>query len=767
MSTSKGRGAAAHTIAEVIPPEQLRFLFLRHRPEPGASSSIPTAPTRSRACSTSSTGSRPRPPAARSRASCRPATRRPSATRCSIPTPTSRPRRPRSGRRSRTSRCSSRSRASTSRPASRRRRGAPLDRPTSERSSTNASPRPARWLEAYAPGAAAARGPARRASRPRPSASTPTSARFLARARRRGRRRRAGRGRAWQAAIFAVAADAGRRRPAGRSTPSTSRSSAGPTARAPAGCWPASTRRSSSAGSRGRRLATGSGRRRRRHERRPAAAPRRARRDPPGRDRQGRGPGARRPAPSSSTPSGAACSAESDGLKAERNAASQADRRGDQGRRGARRPRGRRAARRVAPRPATGSRSSTRRSPTAEAELDDLLLRIPNPADPDVPVGGEEANVTVRTWGEQLAHDQPLDGEVGADAPAGGATWTRKPHWELGEALDIIDNARGAKIAGSGFPVYKGAGLGAPARPDQLVPRRPHARERHDRGLAAGRRQHGDRARGTGQIPDKEDQMYVVTRDELYLVPTAEVPVTNLHRDEILEADAAADPLRGLLAVLPARGRRRRQGHPRHPARPPVRQGRDGPVRAARRTRPAALEWMTERAEILLQRLGLAYRVLLMSTREMGFTQAQASTTSRSGRRASSAGSRSARARTSATTRRAGWRSATGPSRARSRSSSTRSTAPGSRWRGSSPRSSRPTSGPTARSRSPRCSAVPGARYHRAGLTGAPLRRGKSVQIGPRRTSAAAYARDPTHPASASARAPVSRSTSSSCSLSS
>ena len=75
--------------------------------------------------------------------------------------------------------------------------------------------------------------------------------------------------------------------------------------------------------------------------------------------------------------------------------------------------------------------------------------------------------------------------------------------------------------------------------------------------------------------------MYVVTRDELYLVPTAEVPVTNLHRDEILEADRPADPLRGLLAVLPARGRRRRQGHPRHPARPPVRQGRDGPVREA------------------------------------------------------------------------------------------------------------------------------------------------------------------------------------------
>ena len=93
-----------------------------------------------------------------------------------------------------------------------------------------------------------------------------------------------------------------------------------------------------------------------------------------------------------------------------------------------------------------------------EAAVEDCLLRIPNPADPDVPVGGEDANVTVRTWGEILAKESPVEGEVGADAAAGVATWARKPHWEIGEALDIIDNPRGAKIAGSGFPVYKGAG---------------------------------------------------------------------------------------------------------------------------------------------------------------------------------------------------------------------------------------------------------------------------------------------------------------------
>ena len=114
--------------------------------------------------------------------------------------------------------------------------------------------------------------------------------------------------------------------------------------------------------------------------------------------------------------------------------------------------------------------------------------------------------------------------------------------------------------------------------------------------------------------------MYVVTRDELYLVPTAEVPVTNLHRDEILEA--AELPIR-YAAYTPcfrreagAAGKDTRG----HPARPPVRQGGDGPVREAEDS-AEALEWMTGRAEVLLQRLGLPYRVLLMSTREMGFVQ--------------------------------------------------------------------------------------------------------------------------------------------------
>jgi seryl-tRNA synthetase len=256
-----------------------------------------------------------------------------------------------------------------------------------------------------------------------------------------------------------------------------------------------------------------------------------------------------------------------------------------------------------------------------EREVEDALLRIPNPADPEVPVGGEEANVTVRTWGEILPREAPLEGEVGADALPSGATGTRRQHWEIGEALDIIDNARGAKIAGSGFPVYKGAGS---ALQRGLIAwfLDVHTRDNGFTEVWPPAVVNTMSATGTGQIPDKEDQMYVVTRDELYLVPTAEVPVTNLHRDEILEA--AALPIR-YAAYTPCF--RREAGAAGKDTRGILRVHQFDKVEMVLFERPedspAALEWMTERAEILLQRLGLAYRVLLMSTREMGFVQAK------------------------------------------------------------------------------------------------------------------------------------------------
>jgi seryl-tRNA synthetase len=311
---------------------------------------------------------------------------------------------------------------------------------------------------------------------------------------------------------------------------------------------------------------------------------------------------------------------ESEGLKAERNAVSK---RIGEAIKGGAAPDGPEVADLRSASTTAGERIATLDASLSETEgdLDDLLLRIPNPPDLDIPVGGEEANVTLRMWGEQLAREQPLVGEVGADAPEGGATWTRRPHWELGESLDIIDNARGAKIAGSGFPVYKGAGS---ALQRGLINwfLDVHTRENGMTEIWPPAVVNTASATGTGQIPDKEDQMYVVTRDELYLVPTAEVPVTNLHRDEILEADQL--PIR-YAAYSPCF--RREAGAAGKDTRGIMRVHQFDKVEMVLFERPeesaAALEWMTGLAEVLLQRLGLAYRVLLMSTREMGFTQAR------------------------------------------------------------------------------------------------------------------------------------------------
>jgi seryl-tRNA synthetase len=309
---------------------------------------------------------------------------------------------------------------------------------------------------------------------------------------------------------------------------------------------------------------------------------------------------------------------EADGLRGERNTASKSI--GESIKAGAR-PDGPEVAALRARSTEIGNRLTAIDTELAEVEakVEDLLLRIPNPAEDDVPIGGEEANVTIRTWGEQMARVQPREGEVGADAPAGGGTWERKPHWEIAETLDIIDLPRGAKIAGSGFPVYKGAGA---ALERALISffLDIHTRESGFTEIWPPVVVNAASARGTGQIPDKEDQMYVVTRDELYLVPTAEVPVTNLHRDEILEA---ADLPIHYAAYTPCF--RREAGAAGKDTRGILRVHQFDKVEMVLFEKPEAsreaLEWMTARAEDLLQRLGLAYRVLLMSTGEMGFTQ--------------------------------------------------------------------------------------------------------------------------------------------------
>jgi len=238
-----------------------------------------------------------------------------------------------------------------------------------------------------------------------------------------------------------------------------------------------------------------------------------------------------------------------------------------------------------------------------DTELESLLLRIPQPPDPDVPVGGEEASIIVRSWGE----------------PASGVG--KKPHWEIADGLGIFDLAAGAKVAGSGFPVYVGQGSRLQRSLINFF-------------LDMHTSEHGftevwppavineESARGTGQIPDKEDQMYVVTRDNLYLVPTAEVPVTNIHRDEIIEADRL--PIR-YVAYSPCF--RREAGAAGSKTRGILRVHQFDKVEMVSFEKPAdseaALEWLTQRAEAVLQRLGLAYRVKLMATGDMGFVQAK------------------------------------------------------------------------------------------------------------------------------------------------
>lgn len=154
----------------------------------------------------------------------------------------------------------------------------------------------------------------------------------------------------------------------------------------------------------------------------------------------------------------------------------------------------------------------------AEQHLETLLLAVPNIPHVSVPEGrGAEDNEVYREWSAPMP-------ELPADA---------RPHWELAEALGIIDFPLGVKLTGAGFPVYRGQGA---------VLQRALINFFLEEARLAGYEEvqpplmvNADSARGTGQLPDKEGQMYYVERDELYLIPTAEVPLTNIYRDVILE----------------------------------------------------------------------------------------------------------------------------------------------------------------------------------------------------------------------------------------
>ena len=238
-----------------------------------------------------------------------------------------------------------------------------------------------------------------------------------------------------------------------------------------------------------------------------------------------------------------------------------------------------------------------------ESEIEADLLLVPNLPHASVPDGaGAEDNPVVRSRGEPAA--------------AGSSP----PHWEIGERLGLFDLERGAKIAGSGFILYTGAG----ARLQRaLIGLMLELAERHGyREVWSPILVNAASARGTGQLPDKEGQMYVVERDDLYLIPTAEVPVTNLYRDEILPGDDL--PIYHA-AYTPCF--RREAGAAGKDTRGLLRVHQFDKVEMVKFVRPETsdeeLETLTRNAEEVLEALEIPYRTVERCTADLGFAQAK------------------------------------------------------------------------------------------------------------------------------------------------
>jgi len=239
-----------------------------------------------------------------------------------------------------------------------------------------------------------------------------------------------------------------------------------------------------------------------------------------------------------------------------------------------------------------------------EQAVDRILLTVPNPPHPSVPVGSNPAdNQEVFRWGEQAEVDFPL-----------------KAHWELGEKLGIIDFPRGGRVTGAGFHFLVGKG----ARLERALINffLDRAAERGYREVMPPILVNEESASGTGQLPDKEDLMYVLERDNLYLIPTAEVSVTNFHRDEILQEKDL--PLQ-YAAYTPCF--RREAGSYGKDVRGLNRVHQFDKVELVKFVHPSSsyeeLEKLRKDAERLLQLLGVVYRVILMCTGDLGFTQSK------------------------------------------------------------------------------------------------------------------------------------------------
>ncbi len=238
-------------------------------------------------------------------------------------------------------------------------------------------------------------------------------------------------------------------------------------------------------------------------------------------------------------------------------------------------------------------------------QRDDLLLKIPNMAHASVPVTEDESgNEVVHKWG----------------TPAENRDDSYKPHWDLAALHGSIDFERGAKVTSAGFPFYVGPAARLQRALIQFFIDK--AVEKGYVEMMAPYFVNEDSARGTGQIPDKEDMMYVVPRDGYFAIPTAEVPVTNFHRDEILPADSL--PIR-YVCYTPCW--RREAGSHGSDVRGLNRLHQFDKVELVKLVRPETsyeeLESLRRAAEELLEVLELPYRTLLMGTADMGFTQSK------------------------------------------------------------------------------------------------------------------------------------------------
>jgi seryl-tRNA synthetase len=239
----------------------------------------------------------------------------------------------------------------------------------------------------------------------------------------------------------------------------------------------------------------------------------------------------------------------------------------------------------------------------SEGALQEILVGIPNFTLPDVPEGGEEHGVVVREWGSPRAPDGV------------------RPHWEIAAERGLIDLPRAAKISGSGFAVFRGDGA-------RLV------RALMNFFIELHRRDHGyeevwppvlvnrPTMTGTGQLPKFEEDLYAIAGEELFLIPTAEVPVTNLYRDEIV--DGAMLP-KGFVAYTPCF--RREAGAAGKDTRGILRMHQFDKVELVWYTgaedSAKQLDVLTGHAERVLRELGLPYRVKLLAAGDTGFSSAK------------------------------------------------------------------------------------------------------------------------------------------------